>query len=1332
MNRDITLEKLPKGETPYINNGNATEDYGVITNEKGNTEDGNTQIDYYVIGNCLLDDNRQVIFSVAKNSQSGIIQIKDKDVVTDVIPSTPLLNFSLEHQIEAVFKKNYKGEYIVYWTDNYNPPRYLNVSNPPFLTSDTIVTLNIFKSYKRPNFTLNKVGLGGSLKSGVLQYFIQYESKDGAITDCIGASNVVSITPATSGMQVKNYDGAEPGLPTGKSVSMTIYNVDTNYDYINVIAAYYNEGVLETPKIIKKISVTSDTVSFIHNGSENLGTIATSELLSLFAKYNTAKTITLFDNVLYMGNLTDSVDLPLQRYVNNCYVTYNTTGYRLDTPTAFTDETVIYDGRGYMQDDVYALYITYILKDGRQTKAYHIPGRGASVISKYVRTTSFTENDLISDIKAGTTYDVLLSANNTRTIPNNVLDEALAINSNARWFQFYGTNDNPANISNLGYWENQSEIYDDNSNWDVYSLDANGLPVYSTTLRNEKVRHHKMPEAEIKSNTSTTFLNSNQTNYGYLIGLRVMNIPLPAEYKDILAGYKIYWAKKDSTNSLVLANDTAIFNTNLNVLYPNFITNIGSNVNLLIYPKVLNSFLLHDFNAIKNNIDITSASYIKNLGFMTSQLNLVAGSMGPLYSETWLDIDYTNILIPSTPIWYDSTNPLKGSRGQDYIRKIRTSFYLQPNNTDGGDSGLINNSGSYNTTNDIYHYQNDTSIFVEVDNALTSSYYNFTGGAYPTNEDRSLFFLMAYKEDVHTSFDNQQVVDVGIYISLSGLSGYYTDSSAFMGGDTFYNYQTYRSTINFIDIINNSYTDKHTFRNISVVPHLSRANVKFRHTGSDSIEIYYPKSTAMSVLALSGEYDNYYGYNNDYSKVNDILQPVLQSNITAVANSVYPTRIIRSSTDNVDGLYDNLLQFPVNNYKDLDKNRGQIEVIKRDNIGLIINLTNSFTKSMARDVLKTDLTTAYIGNGDIFSTPTKEIIYTDTGIGGTKSQWANIVTPFGYIFPDFKNRKIIQFAQDYNEISSNGMILFFNKYIPFKLLEQFPDIDFINIDNPANPNGLGFVATWDNQYKRYILTKRDYVMSPLYESAYLGEYSTYPTSPVLNDTIWYIPEQKFKFWAGSSWGNMDLNNPIYFLDKGWTISYYPELKSWFSFYDYKPLYYLYDQNSFHSLIDNVFWKHNVDNVSRCLYYDSYTSQFIVDVPFNDTGNKAKIFNSVNFISKYYDQEFSTEYVDRTFSQYSIYSSQGLTPLTNIVNMDTARLVNGTWYINDFRDCRISYEGEIINEWTINYDNADINKNKLYKRRFVDNWIVLRLIQNYDPYKKLGLIFNSAKAYVSER
>lgn len=88
-------------------------------------------------------------------------------------------------------------------------------------------------------------------------------------------------------------------------------------------------------------------------------------------------------------------------------------------------------------------------------------------------------------------------------------------------------------------------------------------------------------------------------------------------------------------------------------------------------------------------------------------------------------------------------------------------------------------------------------------------------------------------------------------------------------------------------------------------------------------------------------------------------------------------------------------------------------------------------------------------------------------------------TPYGYFFVDEKRAKIGQYlggnkveiiSEQIGDRPSN-MRQWFKEQIPFKILQQFPNI---NIDNKYK--GIGFNLWYDDRQKRVFFTKRDYVV----------------------------------------------------------------------------------------------------------------------------------------------------------------------------------------------------------------------------------------------------------------
>lgn len=138
------------GSWRYARNMVLRDPDGAISNE------GGTELAGYLAGDGLGDTGRQddkVIGVIEVNDDRVVLFIKDvvsnfypksrialfdakNDTYTDLYvpitdPSDPSgphdLNFQESNPIEGTFKINSKGDLIVYWTDDLNPPRAFNV-----------------------------------------------------------------------------------------------------------------------------------------------------------------------------------------------------------------------------------------------------------------------------------------------------------------------------------------------------------------------------------------------------------------------------------------------------------------------------------------------------------------------------------------------------------------------------------------------------------------------------------------------------------------------------------------------------------------------------------------------------------------------------------------------------------------------------------------------------------------------------------------------------------------------------------------------------------------------------------------------------------------------------------------------------------------------------------------------------------------------------------------------------------------------------------------------------------------------------------------------------
>lgn len=252
----------------------------------------------------------------------------------------------------------------------------------------------------------------------------------------------------------------------------------------------------------------------------------------------------------------------------------------------------------------------------------------------------------------------------------------------------------------------------------------------------------------------------------------------------------------------------------------------------------------------------------------------------------------------------------------------------------------------------------------------------------------------------------------------------------------------------------------------------SVVNTNYRHQYKDIVNNtdgpkYYPKDNAYDVLVQdprNGESDS---YNTQYSFENNI-RTFFSKSTANVTVGKYETRNIYSKQSQADDLIDNYRIFPTNNYHDIPKHTGEIwDTFVHQNTFYMHTpkcLWRGYVNELSQQA--NSLGEVITGTGGVFSIPSREVLTKEGGYGGTISQWAGVHALTGYIFPDALQGKIFQLTNGVlQDISLHGMSMYFDQNLGEGLITDY-------IDNPANPDSAGIVATYDSSLKRYILVKR--------------------------------------------------------------------------------------------------------------------------------------------------------------------------------------------------------------------------------------------------------------------
>lgn len=397
INQDVQPIDQPENTYRSATNMLLSKKLGTIANERG-TEEIVPNIDMDVL--CVLPvENKAVLFG-KDGANNSIIKLFDSESETiDQIISNEDLDFG--NELQAVYERDYKGDLLVYWVDEKNPPRFINLNNPE--TGD-LSKLNLYPHIDAvpsiENITVNDTG--GNLKTGTYIFAIKYIDRDNTPTNYISFSLPVHINFDNSG-KGSSIQGSNSNIPTSKSISFDIKNISQNYQSLVVTAIPTYDGVIDSLQRLPEFTINNVETEFTYSGTESFKLEALENVQIDNASYANAKAITIHDNQLYLGNLENDEDIGYQKYANKIEVVpaireipgfgildrdpnsndTHTTSYDLGDSYNWLNNHNKY--RGYKREEVYAFYISWILKNGKETRAYHIPGRESFMVNQQAK-----------------------------------------------------------------------------------------------------------------------------------------------------------------------------------------------------------------------------------------------------------------------------------------------------------------------------------------------------------------------------------------------------------------------------------------------------------------------------------------------------------------------------------------------------------------------------------------------------------------------------------------------------------------------------------------------------------------------------------------------------------------------------------------------------------------------------------------------------------------------------------------------------------------------------------------------------------------------------------
>lgn len=1131
LNRDISTT-VSKSNTYFdamnmvleLGQGNA----GKISTELGNIQHSLVDQGYNLIGSIDLQDNNVVLFTATDdNTRSSIYLYNTITGVCTLIIDADCLNFNTARPVRGVFRIRRGCDRVIYFVDDSNPVRSINIDKlDQYRNSDGSWNCDLF-SLNRPityptvdEITVNNSG--GALAVGSYSFVFRLLDDDLNPSNWTFPTTPIYIYDNNVGSGHSDIDGAqnneffsaeEGGVPkTNKSITIVLSDIDTRYKFIEIGVIKAISGLSEITNIesLNLLSV-NNTIRFVYTGSSGQvrNPLSLAEI-SIEKEYiNNAKAINQVDNQLWLGNVDtiryDWADF--QRAASKIRTTpvVNTTSFLDSTKKGnFLNPSYMQ----YMGDEIYMLGIVYVMKDGSYSPVFIIPGRSATtldreILSVWNRDMAF----LVSEDDFNNNY--AKSELELQQFPSKPV---------VRRFQVYNTgNRTSRDRGTMAYHESVFNVFPDIRDCEgnsIWGTDAEGNELLGTPIR-----HHRFPSRrDFPIVENQTLYDPNiewvQNNFG----IEFSEVTYP--HGDIV-GHIFVRALRTDENKTILDKGW---------LYG---TREGRNLTAWV----------NSTPTLQRGIGLA-----KDLAFMSPKM---------LFEKTLTKGQYFSIegIFDDALSWQDETGfPIFQSNQQFTINAWRNKYLYRDINTNIPRFNLAYSDSVYVQPFRRQDAFNNFPTLINRARTTPISFYRvIEGNELLISVDEFIDLRDKYKKpvlaankinnDVYSNLTN--ILFVSIVDSVIKQPG---TSLVLSGGDTVIskmNLVEFNDDLagisDFGALNEEEWVDSRIFNVITreEIWVESEINTGLRHEGSslenkylrptepaDRVEPYFAKQIANEVETNrwtkkgGGEVNlEYFGYNKDYSytnKAKPFISLPVNYDYCEKCNNYYPNRIYYSKKDNLETTEDNYRVFLAQNYGNIDGLGSEITSLIVD-MDELYCLTKAFVYKIPTkpQELKLDDTIAYLGTGSNLSIPPRRMVSPNFKYGGTSAYMSVVSTEGGTIYVDDQTSKVLMITGGkLDNLGDTSMQQFFEDNIPLQL-----NLLVTRISGQSYPYlhtthrlGIGFIATYDPRYKKYVLTKKDYVVRFPY---YLENATEVPTDrPRTINGIRYLNGIFYKYLSG--------------------------------------------------------------------------------------------------------------------------------------------------------------------------------------------------------------------------
>lgn len=144
----------------------------------------------------------------------------------------------------------------------------------------------------------------------------------------------------------------------------------------------------------------------------------------------------------------------------------------------------------------------------------------------------------------------------------------------------------------------------------------------------------------------------------------------------------------------------------------------------------------------------------------------------------------------------------------------------------------------------------------------------------------------------------------------------------------------------------------------------------------------------------------------------------------------YDKRVRRSNIISDESKVNSWRQFPLEGYKDISENKGNITNIVGIGNSFLVHTQHSLFAFSINDTLQTQDKDIKLYTPDVFDVSYQEVFTSELGVCGLQDDKSWIVDQFGYIFYDDDSHRFFQYGQGKVTNIDNDIVQFLNKYKP--------------------------------------------------------------------------------------------------------------------------------------------------------------------------------------------------------------------------------------------------------------------------------------------------------------